>query len=234
MSPIKVLAVAVISTGMVTAAGIAGYAVVNSSNNSQVSDTVNLLAVDTPTDGLAPAFQPGALPPIMTFDQAQANAASGTTPTSEPMANEAQSTTTKITADKPVVKAQTQVSKTEITSLQARTAVLAQVSGTVTSVNETNHQGYAAYAVSLNLADGSTATAYVDRSSGVVFDWNVVGAPAPAGGGSGAGAGAAAPAAPTTTKPKEKEEDHKSESQKTETHKEDSKTSGTSSRDDDD
>ena len=168
----------------------------------------------------------------MTFDQAQANAANVAAPSAEPASNSAQSTTTKITADKPVVKAQAQVSKTEITSLQARTAVLAQVSGTVTSVTETNHQGYAAYAVSLNLADGSTATAYVDRSSGVVFDWDVVGAPAPAGGGSGAGA--VASVAPTTTKPKEKEDDHKSETQKTETHREDSKSSGSSSHKDDD
>ncbi len=71
-----------------------------------------------------------------------------------------------------------QVSAVTISAARAKRSVLKQVPGTVLSVTRTKHGGYPAYAVTVRRADGSTATGYVDRSSGVIFDWTQTAAPA--------------------------------------------------------
>ena len=226
MSPMKVVAATALSIAMVAVAGIAGFAVVSSSGASSASDTITLLANET-SSGQVPFYQPGDLPAVMTFEQSQSNGpASGQTT--------AQSSTSQLATTQPSPAASaretplaTSLAKLpEITSLQARSAVLSQVNGTVVSITEVARSGYEAFAVKVNLNDGSTATGYVDKKSGVVFDWNVVGAPAATSNGNGSVPGApAAPAAPQTTKPKDDD--------KKDSHKEDSKSSHGSERDDD-
>jgi hypothetical protein len=230
MSPVKVIAATALSIGMVAVAGIAGFAVVSSSSTSAATDTITLLANETST-GQVPFYQPGDLPAVMTFEQSQASGSANSQTSS------AQSSTSQLTTTQPssaasvreTPQATSSAKLPEITSLQARSAVLSQVNGTVVSTTEVTRNGYEAFAVKVNLNDGSTATGYVDKKSGVVFDWNVVGAPAATG--SGSGSVPAAPAAPQTTKPKD---DDKKDSHKEDTHKEDSKSSHDSDDDEDD
>jgi hypothetical protein len=226
MSPVKVIAATALSIGMVAAAGIAGFAVVNSSSTSAASDTITLLASETAT-GQAPFYQPGDLPAVMTFEQSQSKS-------SQSGQASAQSSNLQLAVTQPSPSASVRdtplptssVKAPEITSLQARSAVLSQVNGTVVSTTEVTRNGYEAFAVKVNLNDGSTATGYVDKKSGVVFDWNVVGAPATTGNGSTP----VAPAAPQATKPKydDKNDDHEESN-----HKEDSKSSHDSDDDED-
>jgi hypothetical protein len=58
-----------------------------------------------------------------------------------------------------------------ISPAAARAAVLKVAGGRVTSVTATRHGGYSAYAVKVTRNDGSIVIGYVDRASGVVFDW---------------------------------------------------------------
>jgi len=229
MSPIKVLAATALSVAMVAAAGIAGFAVVNSSSTSAATDTITLLANESST-GQVPFYQPGELPPVVNVDQNQANTAIiNETPAQSSTSGISPSLATPAATvrEKPAAITATQTS--EITALQARSAVLAQAGGTVVSTTEVTHNGYESFAVKLNLSDGSTAIGYVDKKSGVVFDWDVVGAPATSG--TSGGSGAVAPSAPQTTTHKD---DDKKDSQKADTHKSDSKPAGsTSSRDND-
>ncbi len=51
--------------------------------------------------------------------------------------------------------------------------------GAARSVEKANHMGYEAWAVQLVRHDGSIVTGYVERSTGVIFDW-VVNQEAPA------------------------------------------------------
>jgi hypothetical protein len=225
MSPVKVIAATALSIGMVAVAGIAGFAVVSASSTSAATDTITLLATETST-GQVSFYQPGDLPAVMTFEQSQPSGSANSQ-------TSAQSSTSQLTTTQPSLaasvretsQATSSVKLPEITSLQARSAVLAQVNGTVVSTTEVTRNGYEAFAVKVNLNDGSTATGYVDKKSGVVFDWNVIGAPAATGNSSGS-----VPAAPQTTKPKD---DDKKDSHKEDTHKEDSKSSHDSDDDED-
>ena len=157
----------------------------------------------------------------MTVDQGQATGSTSAE-------SSAQSTSTSIATTQPspsaTVRETARATASEITALQARSAVLAQVSGTVVSTTEVTRKGYESFAIKVNLTDGSTATGYVDKKSGVVFDWDVVGAPATVGNTSGSTG--TAPVAPQTTAHKE---DDKNDSHKEDTHKSESKPSGTTS-----
>lgn len=217
MSPVKVIAATALSIGMVTAAGIAGFAVVNSSSTSAATDTITLLANESAT-GQAPFYQPGDLPAVMTFQQDRSTTSGIASTQSTHAVSNRETPRTTSSAKQP-----------EITDLQARSAVLAQVHGTVMSTTEVTHNGYEAFAVKLNLNDGSTATGYVDKKSGVVFDWAAVGAPATTG--NSGGSSAVAPVSPQTTTHKD---DDKNETHKEDTHKEESKSSGTTTNHDND
>lgn len=215
MSKTKAIAVTVVSVGMVAVAGVAGFAVVSSTNASAPTETITLLADENPVAS-GPNFVPGELPAIVTPD---AGAASTTAPepakSTETSTQSSNSQTSTSNSGSVAVqpKTTTVTTPSEITSLQARTAVLNEVNGTVTSVTEVSHNGFEAFAVKVALTDGGIATGYVHKKSGVIFDWDVVGAPAaPSNGGA-----AQAPAVPSTTSHKEddhKESEHKSPEQK--------------------
>lgn len=65
-------------------------------------------------------------------------------------------------------------------SRQAATAkVKAQVEGALVSAVPVRHQGFDAWKVVIAANDGSTATAWVDKASGVVYDWKVIPATLP-------------------------------------------------------
>lgn len=78
-----------------------------------------------------------------------------------------------------------------VTADQARDAVLTATGGGVTrSVSPESHGGYDAWAVQVLRHDGSIVTGYVDRVSGVIFDWKVdQEAPKPTQGSSGSSSG---------------------------------------------
>ncbi|MDD2818570.1 MAG: hypothetical protein PHN51_07205 [Candidatus Nanopelagicales bacterium] len=223
MSVIKTVAVTAMSLGMVAVAGVAGFAVVNSASPTPAPETITLLANETATAG-APMFVPGELPPIVTFEQSVAR-----TPDQTSAQIAATIPSVKISKTSPVAATPTPVttpSPTQITSLQARTAVLSEVKGTVTSISEVTRNGFEAFAVKVALTDGGTATGYVHKATGVIFDWDAVGAPAaqPA-------APAKAPAATvTTTKKDDDDDDDDDESE----HKSEDTKRPSSSHDDDD
>lgn len=65
-----------------------------------------------------------------------------------------------------------------LTSARAGAIVRKQANGgRVTDVRGLRHGGYDAFAVRIARTDGSTLTGYVDRDSGVVFDWKQTVAP---------------------------------------------------------
>lgn len=68
-------------------------------------------------------------------------------------------------------------SPTYLTRSQAEAAVLAKAPGTVIHTQSAKRGGYKAFAVTVRTADGSTVTGYVDKSSGVIFDWTQTAAP---------------------------------------------------------
>jgi hypothetical protein len=69
-----------------------------------------------------------------------------------------------------------------VTSSDAARKVVTKTGGTVLSVSKATRGGYKAWAVRVQMTDGSVVTGYVDRASGVVFDWVTnQAAPAPAG-----------------------------------------------------
>jgi hypothetical protein len=66
-----------------------------------------------------------------------------------------------------------------LTSMQAQAIVLKQAhGGRVSDVRGMRHGGYDSFAVRLTQPDGSHLTGYIDRHSGVVFDWKQTSAPA--------------------------------------------------------
>lgn len=87
---------------------------------------------------------------------------------------------------------------------EAKAIVLAQVSGDVVSATPAERGGYQAIAVTVQRADGSRVTGYVETSSGVVFDWVQTQAPAPA-------AAAAQPAAGSSSHDDDDHEERESE-----------------------
>lgn len=212
MSKTKAAAVTVVSLGMVAVAGVAGFAVVSSTNASAPAESITLLANENPVSS-GPNFVPGELPAIVTLDQSSARTPAQT------QAEAAATIEQPSTSNSKPLTSPTQAGSTtktpEITSLQARTAVLSEVKGNVTSVTEVTRNGFQAYAVKVALTDGGTATGYVHKASGVIFDWDVIGAPAaPASG--GAAQAPAAPGAATSTHKDddEKDNDHKATEQK--------------------
>jgi hypothetical protein len=70
------------------------------------------------------------------------------------------------------VSSSTHSATRHLSSSRASAIVLKEVhGGRVTDVRGLRHGGYDAFAVRVTRADGSTVTGFVDRASGVVFDW---------------------------------------------------------------
>ena len=101
-----------------------------------------------------------------------------------------------------------------LTIAEAKGIVLAQVSGDVVSATATERGGYQAIAVTVQRADGSRVTGYVETSSGVVFDWVQTQAPAPA-------AAAAKPAAGNSSHDDDDDDDHEERESEHEDHESD-------------
>ncbi len=62
----------------------------------------------------------------------------------------------------------------DVGGARAKAAVLKVAPGRVEGVSATKRGGYSAYAVKVVRADGSVVIGYVDRATGVVFDWATV------------------------------------------------------------
>lgn len=157
-------------------------------------------AFDTaPVD--APSFAPGVLPSIEVADlsvASQAPAAPAVEPAAPSTAGNAKkkggtepSTSAKAAAKSaaqqatPAKAAAAAASETpkavqprQLSREEAAAVVAAQVNGTLVSAKETERGGYNAFAVTIARGDGSTVTGFVDRASGVVFDWTQTQAPA--------------------------------------------------------
>lgn len=63
------------------------------------------------------------------------------------------------------------VSERLVSAAAAKSAILRATRGQVLAMARTNHGGFAAFAVKVQRADGSVVVGYVDRATGVVFDW---------------------------------------------------------------
>ncbi len=64
-----------------------------------------------------------------------------------------------------------------VTSTKALRVVQEDVPGVSTSVRKVRRDGFLAWAVTITRSDGSVVVGYVDRRSGIVFDWTVQAAP---------------------------------------------------------
>ena len=141
-------------------------------------EAAELPALPTVDDGTPPAPAPVAAAP-----QAPAPARSTAEPTKtarpakpasqgRPSAKPSATSSSSAAAEKPAA---------EISADQAVQLVLqATGGGLAQSVEKDEHNGFKAWAVRLTRHDGSVVTGYVDRSSGVIYDWVVNNeAPAP-------------------------------------------------------
>ena len=146
--------VATVTAGILVAGTAATFSIVNASQAAPGPDTIALVvdpaAAVTGTTASGPTFQPEPLPEIV-FTSSSAS------PDSE------QGTTSG-----------------SISASKARSLVLAEAPGSVVSVGKTTRGGFAAFAVEVERADGSTVTGYVTRADGVIFDWTQTAAPAAA------------------------------------------------------
>lgn len=70
-----------------------------------------------------------------------------------------------------------QAARTVIPAETAQAKVTKKVPGDVVSVKRTKRDGFASWAVTVERADGSIVVGYVDRASGIIFDWTVQKAP---------------------------------------------------------
>ena len=68
--------------------------------------------------------------------------------------------------------------------------------GSVVSILDLRHQGYDAFSIKVQAADGRVLVAWVDKGTGVIFDWDVVSTPA-----DDASRGTTASTAPSTSRP---------------------------------
>ena len=154
-----IIATVVAATGVLVAGSVAGLAVVNAVSS-------------TPADSSAVevvAAQPPAQEPAVAMPTADATAPS-LPDIAAPAQPKAQPSNTADTVVEPVVIAA--VPK-EIPSAAARKAVVKATPGSVVSITKKSRQGLKAWAVQVQRQDGSIVTGYVDRESGVVFDWTL-------------------------------------------------------------
>lgn len=143
-------------SAVIISATVAGVAIVNATDTDAVTEGTTLV-VDTAPDAAAP-FTPQPLPDISLAPLPVPDAPLTVTET----APEDSAATSSFSRD------------------DARSLVLAQAPGEVVKTWSTVRDGYRAYAVKVLRPDGSLATGFVDRATGVVFDWTTVAAKAQA------------------------------------------------------
>ena len=152
--------------GVLVAGTVAAVAIVNATDADPVASQVTLLA------DVSPAPDAPALPSVGTGELPAVQLPSSAPSAPAPAAPGGAVGTVSQPEPAPAVG-------TALTAGAARSAVLDQAPGTVLAVRSTVRQGYDAFAVKVERKDGSVVTGYVDKSSGVVFDWREVSGPTP-------------------------------------------------------
>lgn len=153
MNRSRAIASTIAVTGVLVSMTVAGIAVVNATDADVPTESTTLVVASTPQS--APSLDPQPLPAV---SLAPLTAPSSSRPSIEAPA----ATMTDPT--------------TSISRAEARSLVLAQAPGEIVKTWSAVRDGYRAYAVKVLRPDGSLATGFVDRASGVVFDWTTVAA----------------------------------------------------------
>lgn len=153
MNRSRAIASTIAVTGVLVSMTVAGIAVVNATDADVPTESTTLVVASTPQS--APSLDPQ---PLTAVSLAPLTAPSSSRPSIEAPA----ATTTDTT--------------TSISRAEARSLVLAQAPGEIVKTWSAVRDGYRAYAVKVLRPDGSLATGFVDRASGVVFDWTTVAA----------------------------------------------------------
>lgn len=158
MNRTGMLASIVAAGGVLVAASVASVAAINAAA-SNASATTDIALVDSTVPRSSATPRPTAsaatLAPLPSVDEVLAS-----TDTSTPAAQETAATTPQAPSG--------------VGARAAARAAVAKSGGTVLSVERARHGGYPAWAVRIQRADGSVITGYVERESGVVYDWVVV------------------------------------------------------------
>lgn len=153
----RAIASTVAVAGALISLTVAGIAIVNATDDDALTESATLVVDSEPL--AAPSLEPQPLPGVTLPPL-------GTTQAPDDSTTETPNTTTAATST--------------VTRAEARALVLAEAPGEVVKTWAAVHNGYRAYAVKVLRPDGSLATGFVDRASGVVFDWTTVAAPQPA------------------------------------------------------
>lgn len=170
MSRGTTIAAVAAATGALVAASVFSVVAISSTATSEelpgAKAAVPVAATDTlPATGDASVISADDLQPassdedlvVPTVDTALPGAAAGATST--------QTIATR-TATRPT--------RPDVGEARAKALVLKAAPGRVEGVSTTKRGGYSAYAVKVQRADGSMVIGYVDRATGVVFDWTKV------------------------------------------------------------
>ena len=162
------LAATVVGAGVLTVAAVSGLALIRSGQGAPPPESVAIApmspqpgaSVDAlPTLPAVPAVPAVPTPPAVPAATSAALSPVDTQPSSPSAA--------------PASPAAEVAGQPTISRRAARSAVLAQTSGSVLTVASTVHQGTPAWAVTVTRKDGSIVTGYVDTVGGVVFDWTL-------------------------------------------------------------
>ena len=176
MSRRSTLAAVTVATGVLIAASVASVAAISASASSREQPTTGSQAVvvSLPASTTTPV---SALPEVGSDDELTVPTV-GLPGTAPQAGATAPSTSGDAGASRDGRRGGTRPSGASgIRSTQAKAAVVRVSPGRVLDVSRAQRSGYASYSVTVERADGSVVTGYVDRASGVVFDWVKVSGP---------------------------------------------------------
>jgi hypothetical protein len=152
-----IIALAAGAAGVLATSAFAGVAVYNAATvSSRADDAVVMAAAPQPVvEGVSERESAPALPELPQIS-ASPSAAEGTAtaPTDQGADEATEPRTTPA-----------------ITKAKASKVALSEAPGEVLGVNAKSRNGYQAWAVRIKRPDGSIVTGYVDKASGVAFDW---------------------------------------------------------------
>ncbi len=155
-----IIAIVSAAAGVLVAGSIASVAVINAASGTAAAESIAVTAV---ADSVA-----NPLPPV---PQADTPAPQADTPAP-------QADTPAPRADTPAPQADTPAPEPRaISAADAATVVLTASGGNATEAQRVTHGGYDAWAITVTRADGSVVRGFVEATSGVIFDWNVVSGP---------------------------------------------------------
>ena len=175
------IAITTATAGIFIAGTAAAVAVVNAAQTTTASESISLVSSSAPESSAGVDFTPGDLPRINAPRSTTAQTASSLQAESKSSSKSTSRSAAPTTS--PSAAAQ-QATGGLISSDTARAKVLKEVKGTVLSIADATRQGYNSFAVKVQAADGSVVVGFVDKATGVIFDWEVVSkATSPAGSG---------------------------------------------------